>query len=56
VLSLVAYKDLNRKEGALFMILIFALFLMGIYSFVFLDTMLVDSINVLEHAKGGRVK
>jgi hypothetical protein len=28
---------------------------MGIYSYIFLDTMLVDSINVLEHAKGGRI-
>jgi NADH:ubiquinone oxidoreductase subunit 4 (subunit M) len=56
VLSLVAYKDLNRKEGALFLILIFALFLMGIGSFIFLDTMLVDSINLLEHAKGARFR
>ncbi len=54
VLSLVAYKDLNRKEGALFTTLIFILFVMGIYSYIFLDTMLVDSINLLEHAKGGR--
>jgi NADH-quinone oxidoreductase subunit M len=56
VLSLVAYKDLNRKEGALFITLIIALFIMGIYSFIFLDTMLIDSINVLEHAKGGRIQ
>jgi len=55
VLSLVAYKDLNRKEGALFTILIFMLFLMGLFSYLFLDAMLVDCINLLEHAKGGRV-
>lgn len=55
VLSLTAYKDLDRKEFALFTTLIFVLFLMGIYSYIFLDTMLVDSINVLEHAKGGRI-
>ena len=55
VLSLVAYKDLNRKEGALFTVLIFMLFLMGLFSYLFLDAMLVDCINLLEHAKGGRV-
>jgi NADH:ubiquinone oxidoreductase subunit 4 (subunit M) len=55
VLSLVSYKDLNRKEFALFSTLIFVLFLMGIYSYIFLDTMLVDSINILEHAKSGRI-
>lgn len=56
MLSLVAYKDLNRKEGALFLTLIITLFIMGIYSFIFLDTMLIDSINILEHAKGGRIQ
>ena len=55
VLSLVDYKDLNRKEGALFSTLIFMLFLMGLFSYLFLDAMLVDCINLLEHAKGGRV-
>lgn len=55
VLSLTSYKDLDRKEFALFSTLIIVLFIMGIYSYLFLDTMLVDSINVLEHAKGGRI-
>jgi len=55
ILSLTSYKDLDRKEFSLFAILIFVLFLMGIKSYLFLDTMLVDSINVLEHAKGGRI-
>lgn len=53
--SLTAFKDLDRKEFALFSILIFALFLMGIFSSLFLDLMLFDSINVLEHAKCGRI-
>lgn len=55
ILSLTSYKDLDRKEFALFSTLIVVLFIMGIYSYIFLDTMLVDSINVLEHAKGGRI-
>jgi NADH:ubiquinone oxidoreductase subunit 4 (subunit M) len=55
VMSLSLFKDLDRKEVALFSILLFMLFLMGIWSYLFLDTMLVDSINLLEHAKGGRV-
>lgn len=56
VLSLVAFKDINRKEGSLFIVLIFMLFLMGIFSYLILDPMLLDCINLLEHAKGGRVK
>lgn len=55
ILSLTSYKDLDRKEFALFSTLIIVLLIMGIYSYIFLDTMLVDSINVLEHAKGGRI-
>lgn len=55
VLSLTSYKDLDRKEFALFSTLIIVLLIMGVYSYIFLDTMLVDSINVLEHAKGGRI-
>ena len=56
VLSLVSFKDINRKEGALFIVLIFMLFLMGIFSYLILDPMLLDCINLLEHAKGGRIK
>ena len=48
------FKDLNEKEVALFGSLIFVLFVMGISPYLFLDTTLVDSINVLEHAKGIR--
>ncbi len=54
-LFLVSYKDLDRKESYLFLLLIFVLFLMGIFSYLFLDTLLVDSINLLEHAKYGRI-
>ncbi len=53
--SLLKYKDLNRKETYLFLLLIFLLFLMGIFSFLFLDTLLVDTLNLLEHAKYGRI-
>jgi hypothetical protein len=28
---------------------------MGIFSFLFLDTLLVDTLNLLEHAKYGRI-
>ncbi len=54
-LFLVSYKDLDRKETYLFLLLIFLLFLMGIFSFLFLDTLLVDTLNLLEHAKYGRI-
>jgi NADH:ubiquinone oxidoreductase subunit 4 (subunit M) len=54
VLSLTKFKDLNRKEFILFSILIFLLFLMGLAPNIFLDAMLVDCVNIIEHAKGGR--
>lgn len=52
-LFLVSYKDLDRKETYLFLILIFMLFLMGIFPYLFLDTILVDTVNLLEQAKLG---
>jgi proton-translocating NADH-quinone oxidoreductase chain M len=55
VLSLTAYRDLDRKEVNLFGTLAFMLFLMGLFPHIFLDTMLVDCLNVLEHARIGRV-
>lgn len=55
VLSLTSYKDLDLKEIALFSTLIFMLFLMGIFPHIFLDSMFVDCLNNLEHAKGGRI-
>ena len=48
------FKDLNEKEIALFGSLIFILFVMGLAPYLFLDTTVVDCINVLEHAKGNR--
>jgi len=52
VLSLTSFKDLDRKEAALFTTLLFLLLLMGICPYLFLDTMFIDCVNVLEHAKG----
>jgi NADH:ubiquinone oxidoreductase subunit 4 (subunit M) len=54
-MSLSLYKDLDRKETALFSVLVFSLFLMGIFPNIFLDAMLFDCISVLEHAKLGRI-
>jgi NADH-quinone oxidoreductase subunit M len=53
VLSLSYYKDLDRKEVHLFGILLFMLFLMGLQPYLLLDTMLVDSVNILRHAELG---
>jgi len=50
-LFLISYKDLDRKETYLFITLIFMLFLMGIFPYLFLDTILVDTVNLLEHTK-----
>lgn len=55
IVSLTSFKDLNRKEFALFSILIFALFMMGIASSLFIDVMMFDSATILEHAKAGRI-
>ena len=53
--SLVSYKDLNRREFALFSTLILILILMGVAPHFFLDTMYMDCVNLLEHAKGSRI-
>lgn len=53
--SLISYKDLNKREFALFSTLILILILMGIAPHYFLDTMYVDCVNLLEHAKGCRI-
>ncbi len=45
-----SFKDLNSKEIHLFAVLIFCVFLMGIFSYIFLDMFLVDVLNVLEQA------
>jgi len=54
VQSLLYYKDLNKKEIALFSSLIVILFIMGLAPHLFLNTMFIDSMNILEHAKGVR--
>jgi NADH:ubiquinone oxidoreductase subunit 4 (subunit M) len=54
VQSLLYYKDLNKKEIALFSSLIVILFIMGLAPHLFLNTMFIDSLNILEHAKGVR--
>jgi NADH-quinone oxidoreductase subunit M len=53
-LSLTLYVDLTRKELALFSSLIFVLLVMGIAPSIFLNTLFIDSINLLEHAKAVR--
>jgi len=54
-LTLSSFQDLNRKEIHLYATLAFMLVLLGICPHLFLDTMLVDSVNLLEHARMGRV-
>lgn len=50
VFSVTAYKDLDRKECFLFRFLIMPLFIRGLCPSIFLDSFLVDSINILEHS------
>lgn len=54
-LSLTFYTDLNKKEYAIFSTLIFILFLMGIIPSLFLNIFFLDCVNLLEHAKLGRI-
>lgn len=49
--SIFAYKDLNLKEIFLFVVLILLLLLMGLKPYIFLDTIFIDCVNLLEHAK-----
>ena len=53
-LSLTLYVDLTRKEVALFSSLIFILFVMGVAPYIFLNTLFIDCLNLLEHAKAVR--
>ena len=43
--------DLNRHEAYLFLILIFILFVMGLYSKIFLDSFYLNCVNLIEHTK-----
>ena len=54
-LSLTFYTDLNKKEYAIFSTLIFILFLMGVIPSLFLNIFFLDCVNLLEHAKLGRI-
>jgi NADH-quinone oxidoreductase subunit M len=49
--SLSSYKDLSRKELAMFALIIFMLFFMGLFPHVILDSMMIDCVNILEHSK-----
>lgn len=53
IFSVTAYYDLTRKEIFLFSFLIVALFLRGLRPSLFLNSFLVDTLNILEHAKLG---
>jgi proton-translocating NADH-quinone oxidoreductase chain M len=53
--SITVFKDLTKKELFLFKILLIILFIMGIFPHIFLKTMFVDCVNLLEHAKNSRL-
>jgi len=50
ILSLNTYKDINKKERALFRRPIIFLFFRGLLPYYFRDTLFMDCINLLEHA------
>jgi len=53
-LSVAGGQDLSRKERWLFSFLIVPMVVLGILPSRLLDTRLIDSINILEHARLGR--
>ena len=53
-LTLVASRDLTRKEVALFTFPLFGVLARGVVPFVVLDTCFVECRNLLEHARRGR--
>ena len=53
-LSVAAGQDLSRKEAWLFALLIVPRVVLGVLPSRLLDTRLVDSVNILEHARLGR--
>ncbi len=55
ILSISTYSDLTKKELALFLFPIISLFFRGLAPHYFLDVFFVDCINVLEHARLGRL-
>ena len=54
IISINTYKDINKKERALFIIPIIFLFVIGILPYYFIDTLFIDIINLLEHAQLNR--
>lgn len=54
VLSVTAYKDLDRKEISLFIVPIIALFVRGLIPHIILDCFLIDCMNILDHSRLGR--
>ena len=50
-LSILSYKDLNRKEIALFVAPVLSLIFIGLTPYYFFNVFFIDSINVLEHAR-----
>lgn len=50
-LSITSYKDLTRKECALFVAPVFSLFLRGLVPHYFFNVFFIDSLNILEHAR-----
>jgi NADH:ubiquinone oxidoreductase subunit 4 (subunit M) len=53
-MSINTYKDINKKERALFILPIIFLFVIGILPYYFIDTLFIDIINLLEHAQLNR--
>ncbi len=50
VFSVISYKDLNLKEFILFSFLIIILFIRGLRPYIFLDSFIRDTINILEQS------
>lgn len=48
------YIDINKKEIALFTIPIVFLFFIGVLPYYFIDTLFIDCITLLEHARLNR--
>ena len=50
-LSITSYKDLNRKEFVLFIVLRISLIFIGLIPYYFFNVFFIDSLNTLEHAR-----
>lgn len=54
IISINIYIDINKKEIALFTIPIVFLFFIGVLPYYFIDTLFIDCITLLEHARLNR--